>query len=91
MKFYYVALTINKEQPVSVRGGRKLAYYTKKYPAIKQCDDLNGATNIPACELGTKVSISQSSFKFIKSSRSFKCLAVCTLSNRLVTNYLHWL
>ena len=41
MKFYYVALTINKEQPVSVRGGRKLAYYTKKYPAIKQCEDLN--------------------------------------------------
>ena len=46
MKFYYVALTINKEQPVSVRGGRKLAYYTKKYPAIKQCDNLNELVKI---------------------------------------------
>ena len=41
MKFYYVALTINKEQPVSVRGGRKLAYYLNKYQAVKQCDSLN--------------------------------------------------
>lgn len=41
MKFYYVALTINPEQPVSVRGGRKLAYYLRKHQAVKQCDSLN--------------------------------------------------
>lgn len=41
MKFYYVALTINPEQPVSTAGGRKLAYYTKKHQAIKQRDLLN--------------------------------------------------
>ena len=41
MKFYYVALTINKEQPVRTLGGKRLAYYTKKHQAIKQCDSLN--------------------------------------------------
>lgn len=41
MKFYYVALTINPEQPVQTEGGRRLAYYTKKHQAIKQRDALN--------------------------------------------------
>lgn len=41
MKFYYVALTINPEQPVTTAGGRRLAYYTKKNQAIKQRDALN--------------------------------------------------
>lgn len=45
MKFYYVALTTNKEQPVKTQGGRRLAYYTKKKQAIAQCKTLNwGAT-----------------------------------------------
>lgn len=33
MKFYYLALAINKEQPARTSGGRRLACYTKK---IKQ-------------------------------------------------------
>nr|DAV26806.1 MAG TPA: hypothetical protein [Caudoviricetes sp.] len=41
MKFYYVALTINPEQPVQTAGGRRLAYYTKKQQALKQRDSLN--------------------------------------------------
>lgn len=43
MKFYYVALTINKEQPVRTQGGKRLAYYTKKYQAIYQCKVLNNS------------------------------------------------
>lgn len=41
MKFYYVALTINKEQPVRTLGGKRLAYYLKKYEAVNQCSLLN--------------------------------------------------
>ena len=41
MKFYYVALTINPEQPVQTIGGKRLAYYIKKSQAIKQRDHLN--------------------------------------------------
>lgn len=41
MKFYYVALTINKEQPVRTQGGKRLAYYIKKQQAISQCETLN--------------------------------------------------
>ena len=41
MKFYYVALSINPEQPVGTIGGRRLAYYTKRHQAIKQRDLLN--------------------------------------------------
>lgn len=41
MKFYYVALTINPEQPVQTPSGKKLAYYIKKSQAIKQRDFLN--------------------------------------------------
>ena len=41
MKFYYVALTINPEQPVQTLGGRRLAYYTKKHQALSQCKALN--------------------------------------------------
>lgn len=41
MKFYYVALTINTEQPVGTIGGKRLAYYIKKHQAIKQRDLLN--------------------------------------------------
>ena len=43
MKFYYVALTINKEQPVRTLGRKRLAYYTKKYQAIYQCKALNNS------------------------------------------------
>lgn len=41
MKFYYVALTINKEQPVSTQSGKRLAYYLKKHQAVNQCSLLN--------------------------------------------------
>lgn len=41
MKFYYVALTINPEQPVQTEGGKRLAYYIKKHQAVKQRDLLN--------------------------------------------------
>lgn len=41
MKFYYVALTINTEQPVGTIGGKRLSYYIKKQQAIKQRDLLN--------------------------------------------------
>lgn len=41
MKFYYVSLTINTEQPVRTEGGKRLAYYLKKHQAIKQRDLLN--------------------------------------------------
>lgn len=41
MKFYYVALTINPEQPVRTKGGKRLAYYTKEQQAINQRDLLN--------------------------------------------------
>lgn len=41
MKFYYVALTINPEQPVQTEGGKRLAYYIRKHQAIKQRDLLN--------------------------------------------------
>lgn len=41
MKFYYVALTINPEQPVKTVGGKRLAYYLKRYQAEKECDSLN--------------------------------------------------
>ena len=41
MKFYYVALTVNKEQPVRTLGGKRLAYYLKKQEAVKQCSLLN--------------------------------------------------
>lgn len=41
MRFYYVALTINPEQPVQTMGGKRLAYYIKKHQAIKQRDLLN--------------------------------------------------
>lgn len=41
MKFYYVALTINKKQPVKTDGGKRLAYYLKEHQAIKQKDLLN--------------------------------------------------
>ena len=43
MKFYYVALTINKEQPVRTLGGKRLAYYTKRHQAVNQCKDLNNS------------------------------------------------
>lgn len=43
MKFYYVALTINKEQPVRTQGGKRLAYYTKKHQAIVQMKALNNS------------------------------------------------
>lgn len=43
MKFYYVALTINKDQPVQTSGGRRLAYYTKKNQAISQYKALNNS------------------------------------------------
>lgn len=43
MKFYYVALTINPEQPVQTMGGRRLAYYTKKHQAVHQCETLNNS------------------------------------------------
>ena len=43
MKFYYVALTINPEQPVKTLGGRKLAYYNKLYQAVDQCKSLNNS------------------------------------------------
>lgn len=41
MKFYYVAHEFNPEHPVKTIGGRRLAFYTKKHYAIKQCDKLN--------------------------------------------------
>ena len=41
MKFYYVALTINKEQPIRTKSGKRLAYYLKKQEAVKQCSLLN--------------------------------------------------
>lgn len=41
MKFYYVALTINPEQPVKTQSGKRLAYYTNKHQAIKQRDYWN--------------------------------------------------
>lgn len=41
MKFYYVALTINPEQPVKTDRGKRLAYYSKEYQAIKQKNLLN--------------------------------------------------
>lgn len=41
MKFYYVALTINPEQPVKTDGGKRLAYYTKKHQAVNQKNILN--------------------------------------------------
>lgn len=41
MKFYYVALTINKEQPVRTQSGKRLAYYIKKHQAIQQRDYFN--------------------------------------------------
>ena len=41
MKFYYVALTINKEQPVRTKSCKRFAYYLKKREAIKQCSLLN--------------------------------------------------
>lgn len=41
MKFYYVALTINPEQPVQTLNSNRLAYYIKKHQAIKQSDVLN--------------------------------------------------
>lgn len=43
MKFYYVALTINKEEPVRTQGGKRLAYYTKRYQTINQCEILNNS------------------------------------------------
>lgn len=43
MKFYYVALTINPEQPVKTLGGRKLAYYNKLCQAVYQCEALNNS------------------------------------------------
>lgn len=43
MKFYYVALTINKKQPVKTLSGKRLAYYTKRYQAVNQCSLLNEA------------------------------------------------
>ena len=43
MKFYYVALTINKEQPIRTLGGKRLAYYTKRYEAVNQCKTLNNS------------------------------------------------
>lgn len=41
MKFYYVALTINPDQPVRTQSGKRLAYYLKKHEADKQCGLLN--------------------------------------------------
>lgn len=41
MKFYYVAHEFNPEQPVKTDMGKRLAFYTKKHYAIKQCDKLN--------------------------------------------------
>ena len=41
MKFYYVALIINKEQPVRTQSDKRLAYYLKKHQAVKQCALLN--------------------------------------------------
>lgn len=41
MKFYYVALTINPDQPVKTISGKRLAYYLKKYQAEKECGSLN--------------------------------------------------
>ena len=41
MKFYYVAHEFNPEQPVKTIGGKRLAYYTKKQQAMKQCESLN--------------------------------------------------
>lgn len=41
MRFYYVALSINTEQPVQTEGGKRLAYYIRKHQAIKQRDLLN--------------------------------------------------
>jgi hypothetical protein len=41
MKFYYVALGFNPEQPVKTDGGTRLAYYTKKHQAMNQCEKLN--------------------------------------------------
>ncbi|NBK98909.1 MAG: hypothetical protein EOM50_12980 [Erysipelotrichia bacterium] len=43
MKFYYVALTINPEQPVKTLGGRRLAYYNELYQAVYQCKALNNS------------------------------------------------
>ena len=41
MKFYYVALMVNKEQPVKTVSGKRLAYYLKKSQADNQCKILN--------------------------------------------------
>ena len=41
MKFYYVAHEFNPEQPVKTDVGKRLAYYTKKQYAVKQCEKLN--------------------------------------------------
>lgn len=43
MKFYYIALTINKGQPIRTLSGKRLAYYLKKHEAVKQCSLLNKA------------------------------------------------
>lgn len=41
MKFYYVALTINKYKPINTIGGKRLAYYFNKSQADNQCKLLN--------------------------------------------------
>lgn len=43
MKIYYVALTINPEQPIKTLTGRRLAYYNKLYQAVYQCKALNNS------------------------------------------------
>ena len=41
MKFYYVALTINKEHPFRTQISKRFAIYTKKHEAIETCILLN--------------------------------------------------
>lgn len=45
MKFYYVANEVNEERIVNTIGGRRLAYYTKRYQAVNQCNELNSWWN----------------------------------------------
>lgn len=43
MKFYYIAITSNKEKPIKTFSGKRLAYYTKLYQAVYQCKALNNS------------------------------------------------
>lgn len=36
MKFYYLALAINKEKPIRTFSGKRLAYYIDKNQALKE-------------------------------------------------------